>query len=653
MRIARLALLALIGGSGTAFAQDDASAKEPLYELINAFEKDLDNDELADAIAKKLKAHFNSLLEDRKPELLEQLFHESGDLARFLGPSAPQRRKLKLAARGTFLRLLRQESERYAANVDKWRQLDHRRFRYVARGQAVYGPLPSPGALATSLLDSGIWRKSLARVAGDRSDEFEAMLQQRRQRWRRGVVAHRVSVLDRQLVLSDAQVEKISQLCEAALSDRHQLSRVTSRIMPGISGEQFWGREARVDPKAINELLTPTQRQSIKERGTLAHFRFNGTLEDESTLSALFEETNTQLRRNALYLDGDYSNSNSTPDGIFTPAMSPKSFTVCLRVKPEDLVNDNIVCVDSRRRFFSLRANGNQLEVTLSNQDFKKSVGISIWKGRWSTLACSVDMHSRKILVSEGHGPVVEVEVPEGLRFQPKRCEWRFTNYSNGSVFHGLVDEFLVIDRALTAGELAALPITHSLEHGVVSRREAAGPAIRKALRTRARLWLDHAANVCSLNQEQVRDVERALNQFDNQRFQNWLAKKLNVDLRDPRPYRDVIESHLPAASRDAYRTAILTRDERIAEQEIAYVDAVLDNKLLFSPMQRTKLTPLIRQAVLDQASEVPANVWQVVEQLFAEHPEKILDETQQSVIRDLKGDADSIPQKSESSGKE
>ena len=37
--------------------------------------------------------------------------------------------------------------------------------------------------------------------------------------------------------------------------------------------------------------------------------------------------------------------------------------------------------------------------------------------------------------------------------------ELMFTNLSSSNVFHGLVDEFLVYSRALTATEMAKLPL--------------------------------------------------------------------------------------------------------------------------------------------------------------------------------------------------
>jgi Concanavalin A-like lectin/glucanases superfamily len=219
----------------------------------------------------------------------------------------------------------------------------------------------------------------------------------------------------------------------------------------------------------------------------LAHFRFDGNAKNEGTGEAAFDLQRTEFRENALYLNGLYEHfqppgPNTTLRGFRaicrTPAFSYESFAVAFRFKAEDFAQRksesfmpgkyNLLTGGTAYRWFGLElsAAGN-LVVTLNNHSYKHEVeGATLEKGKWTVVACSVDVPKRKLIVFLNGKKVAAKELPERFEIdvakspeKDKDKGWTFTDYGNGNVFHGLVDELLIYGRSLSEEELEKIPL--------------------------------------------------------------------------------------------------------------------------------------------------------------------------------------------------
>jgi len=202
----------------------------------------------------------------------------------------------------------------------------------------------------------------------------------------------------------------------------------------------------------------------------LAQFRFNGDGKDETKANPAFELKNTQFKDNALYLNGKYEHNSSTKDGYHAVCMTPKldytKFTVALRFKPEEFGSDqnNLLTGGKSCRWFGMnRSAAGNLTITLNNQRFTHEIkGAAIEKGKWTVVACGVDLSAHKVVVYLNGKESADIDLPKDFkldvldsRFKDTDKNWSFTNYSIGSVFHGLVDGLVIYGEMLSPEELA------------------------------------------------------------------------------------------------------------------------------------------------------------------------------------------------------
>src|SRR5205807_50571 len=128
--------------------------------------------------------------------------------------------------------------------------------------------------------------------------------------------------------------------------------------------------------------------------------------------------------------------------------------TVAPRFKAEDFMRrkDNLVTGGTFYRWFGLeRSEAGNLRVTFNNGDYKHEVdGAKLEPGKWLVVACAVDIPKRKVLAYLNGRKVDDFELPAEFRLRVVGSKnasadkvWAFTNYSNGNVFHGLVDSLL------------------------------------------------------------------------------------------------------------------------------------------------------------------------------------------------------------------
>jgi hypothetical protein len=226
-------------------------------------------------------------------------------------------------------------------------------------------------------------------------------------------------------------------------------------------------------PLALSMLLGTCQAADKSQPVPLAHFRFNGDAKDENKENPEFELKNTQFKDNALFLNGHYE-FGSLEDGYRAVCETPKldytKFTVVFRFKPEkfDLDQTNLITGGTSSRWFGMnRSAAGNLTITLNNQDFSHEIkDAALEKGKWTTIACGVDVSNRKIVVYLNGKKIASIDLPKDFKLEEIDSDsnasdryWSFTNYSNGDAFHGLVDELIIFGKMLSTEEFEKIPL--------------------------------------------------------------------------------------------------------------------------------------------------------------------------------------------------
>jgi hypothetical protein len=196
----------------------------------------------------------------------------------------------------------------------------------------------------------------------------------------------------------------------------------------------------------------------------LADYNFEGTPIDCSGNSAAIELRNTTFANGTLCLNGIYEGDN--PLGFHAFAVirnfSYESFTVALDFFALDFAKDNIITGGSAYRWFSLRNNSGNLEVTLNNQNLAYPLPNSpLSLNQWHSAICSVNATAKKIITVLDGRRLQDIDLSPNFRFDVVGSPsdsidrlFTFANYSNGSVFHGYVDNLKVWGRALLPSEV-------------------------------------------------------------------------------------------------------------------------------------------------------------------------------------------------------
>lgn len=229
-------------------------------------------------------------------------------------------------------------------------------------------------------------------------------------------------------------------------------------------------------------VLAPTSSsaQEQAQSAPLAHFRFAAKAKNEGKGTATFDLKNTEFKDDALYLNGKFGYGGEVAYRAVckTPALDYSTFTVALRFKAEDFTPYQINKITATKtnlltggilyRWFGMnRSQAGNLVVTLNNQAFAYEIkGAALEKGKWTMVACAVDLPNHKITVCLNGKKVAEIAIPKDFKLtiidaKEKESEkvWSFTNHSNGNVFHGLVDELLIFDRVLPAKEMEKITL--------------------------------------------------------------------------------------------------------------------------------------------------------------------------------------------------
>jgi len=176
--------------------------------------------------------------------------------------------------------------------------------------------------------------------------------------------------------------------------------------------------------------------------------------------------------RATLCLNGIY---DGNPDGFHAVAtitgFSYESFTVALDFFAAEFSNNNILTGGVSYRWFSLRHNAGKLEVTLNNQSLVYLIPDSdLRTNEWQSVICSVDASAKRIITVLNGRRLQDIVLSPDFHFEVIGTPaenldrlFTFANYSDGSVFHGYVDNLKVWSRALKSSEMDAMFSTPAL----------------------------------------------------------------------------------------------------------------------------------------------------------------------------------------------
>ncbi len=241
--------------------------------------------------------------------------------------------------------------------------------------------------------------------------------------------------------------------------------RLETRIFDSRSVHVAGSRPLAGWPPGIREAVVAEQPASQ----LLAHYRFDGDTADASMGGGALQIKNASICDGALYLNGVYSYETGGYDVSWTtPNLNPWEFTVAVRFKAEEFdwagrKSCLLVAGHSTRWFAMSRNSDGKLTVSLNNGKFVKEFADSkLEAGKWTIVACGMDVAGRKILAYIDGKELAAVDLPEDFKLSAtselaEEHDWTFTNYMYGGVFHGLVDEVQVYDRLLGPQEFSQI----------------------------------------------------------------------------------------------------------------------------------------------------------------------------------------------------
>jgi hypothetical protein len=199
------------------------------------------------------------------------------------------------------------------------------------------------------------------------------------------------------------------------------------------------------------------------EPARLAHFRFDGKTIDLSKGKVSLELPNAEFKDKALYINGVYDYDGKQKKVLCkTPALNYAEFTVAIRFKPEEF-GGTLFTGGTDYRWFGMRKfPGDNLIITLNNAAFSHQIkDVTLAKGEWADVACSVSLAQRKVLVFFNGKKAADIELPKDfemkvIKLDPKGSDkvWSFSDYASGLTFHGLVSEIIIFGKALGEEEL-------------------------------------------------------------------------------------------------------------------------------------------------------------------------------------------------------
>jgi WD40 repeat protein len=216
----------------------------------------------------------------------------------------------------------------------------------------------------------------------------------------------------------------------------------------------------------------------------LAHFRFEGNLDDDSERAGKFEYRNIQMLDGALSLNGKLATTEWRDDlnldgtgylaRFATPEIDPAAFTVAIRFKPDLQAQRGLnilLAGDHTNTWFKLWRSGRtgEFHVRYLGEEYHLPVNASMQNGSWMGFVFGVDLNQKKMpIFLNGQKPrmlPLMHRSTTGLKrwagdVSDEHKVWDFTDQINTPrTFKGLIDELIVYDRALAETEINLLPI--------------------------------------------------------------------------------------------------------------------------------------------------------------------------------------------------
>jgi len=208
----------------------------------------------------------------------------------------------------------------------------------------------------------------------------------------------------------------------------------------------------------------------LPEPVPLAHFRFGVSATNQAKGNAHWRLENTAFREDSLYLNGEYAmmDDRDKAGGYVavceTPEFQYKAFTVFIRFKAADFVGHhvNLLTGGTATRWFGLnRSATGFLTITLNNQIFSRDFSNApINENQWNVVGCGIDFPAGKTVIYLNGNQVADFDLSKEFKLTVVNSArrdtdkvWTFTNYANGNVFHGFINELVLYDRLLSADE--------------------------------------------------------------------------------------------------------------------------------------------------------------------------------------------------------
>ncbi len=277
-------------------------------------------------------------------------------------------------------------------------------------------------------------------------------------------------------------------------------TRFVKGVKPGLVVEQSLkaGSLSLINREVLVTISIAKQDTADIDSYLIANYKLDIDSNDSSNTSESIYLKETKFCKNnqdenckdkhALYLNGRYEyGGEDIDDGYVATAhlrqFEYNNFTVALDFYAYDFEGDHrtILVGGTSYRWFSIRrGNDGNLELTLNNQDkiIEPSNG-GKWKletDKWYRVICSVNLNDKKVLTMLVFNPYDsdkqavqefsshEHRLADGFKLEvissPAESTDKnisFTNYSDGSVFHGLVRHLRVYSKPLTNNEMKAI----------------------------------------------------------------------------------------------------------------------------------------------------------------------------------------------------